>query len=329
MIWDKAISYGGPCLLHHQRIITQNGAVDLLSGDKEYRINPLTGVKSPWNYSRSYGCNSAVGSECLLTFRSAAAGYYDLLNDSGTGNMGGFKSGCTSNLIVANGVLNAPDYTRTCSCAYQNQTSLAMIHMPEMEMWTFNDLKLDKKYIQRIGINLGAAGDRKSEDGTLWLEYPYVGGPSPKVPVKVLPKNVKWFRHHVSTIIQGKEKWITCPGVEGVQSVRITVDPKAHRTKKYTVRLHFSEPKKLVAGERVFSITIQDEMKIKKFDPAAMSKGNHRTVVKEFTGIAVEKDLVVQFTPDASVNSAGAVLCGIEMVEEVTKDSTVSSKSTK
>ena len=43
----------------------------------------------------------------MLTFRSGAAGYYDLLNDGGTGNFGGFKSGCTSNLVVANGVLNA------------------------------------------------------------------------------------------------------------------------------------------------------------------------------------------------------------------------------
>ena len=30
-------------------------------------------------------------------------------------NLGGSKSGCTSNLIVADGVLNAPDYIRTCT----------------------------------------------------------------------------------------------------------------------------------------------------------------------------------------------------------------------
>ncbi|MEE8576109.1 MAG: PAS domain-containing protein, partial [candidate division Zixibacteria bacterium] len=76
--------------------------------------------------------------EHLLTFRSAAAGFFDLANDGGTGNFGGFKSSCTSNLVVANGVLNAPDYTRTCVCRYQNQTSLAMVHMPEVETWTDN-----------------------------------------------------------------------------------------------------------------------------------------------------------------------------------------------
>jgi hypothetical protein len=25
----------------------------------------------------------------------------------------------------------------TCTCSYQNQTSLGLIHMPENEMWTF------------------------------------------------------------------------------------------------------------------------------------------------------------------------------------------------
>ena len=38
---------------------------------------------------------------------------YDLLTEAGTGNLGGFRSGCTSHLVVAVGVLNAPDSTRT------------------------------------------------------------------------------------------------------------------------------------------------------------------------------------------------------------------------
>jgi hypothetical protein len=29
-----------------------------------------------------------------MTFRSGAAGYCDLAGDSGTGNIGGFRSGC-------------------------------------------------------------------------------------------------------------------------------------------------------------------------------------------------------------------------------------------
>jgi len=316
VVWDKPNSHSGPCLLHHQRIITQSGAFDLLSGEKELRTNPLNGVKSSWNYSRNYGCNSAVGSECLLTFRSAAAGYFDLLSDSGTGNMGGFKSGCTSNLIVANGVLNAPDYTRTCSCAYQNQTSLAFIHMPEMEQWTFNTFRINKERIRKLGINLGAPGDRKSDAGTLWLEYPYVGGPSPKVPVEILPKNAKWFRFHTSEMKSGKNKWIAASGVEGIESIKITLDPLAKQTRKYTVRLHFTEPDYDIAAQRKFSVSIQNEMKIPELDIAASTGGSHRGIVKTFSGIDVKNDLVVQFKRNSGIKSAGAVLCGIEVIEE-------------
>ncbi len=316
VLWDKPNSHSGPCLLHHQRIITQSGAFDLLTGEKELRINPLSGVKSSWNYSRNYGCNSAVGSECLLTFRSAAAGYFDLLSDGGTGNMGGFKSGCTSNLIVANGVLNAPDYTRTCSCAYQNQTSLAFIHMPEMEKWTFNTFRVKKERIRKLGLNLGAPGDRKSAEGTLWLEYPYVGGPSPQVEVEITPEKVKWFRVHTSEMKSGKYKWVAASGVEGIESIKIRLAPQAKDIKKYSVHLHFVEPREIAAGQRKFSVAIQNEIKIPELEIADLAGGTLRGIVKTFSGIEVKNDLVIQFKQNGSIQSAGAVLCGIEVLEE-------------
>ena len=101
-LWTNQAEYGGPCILHGERIITDRYAYDLLSGEQLERRDPLTGVTTPWAYTRRYGCNYAVASEHLLTFRSATGGYYDLENDGGTGNLGGFKSGCTSNLIAAN-----------------------------------------------------------------------------------------------------------------------------------------------------------------------------------------------------------------------------------
>ncbi len=164
----------------------------------------------------------------MLTYRSGAAGFYDLDNMSGTANLGGFKSGCTSNLVVANGVLNAPDYTRTCSCAYQNQTSLALISMPDMEMWSYSQFGLDAKQGDRIlhaGINFGAPGNRRAADGTLWLEYPHVGdGNSPKLGVACVGSHMKWFRHHSSTVTatEGSQPWIAASGFVGEADIAIT-----------------------------------------------------------------------------------------------------------
>lgn len=137
----------------------------------------------PWRYWKSYGCGSSNASTHLLLFRSGAAGFSDLEHDGGTGNIGGFKSGCTASMIAADGILNAPDYTRTCTCSYQNQTSLGLVHRPEMELWASNQTieKVDGS-IRQLGLNFGAPGDRRAENGTLWLHVPRVA-PSPEVTV--------------------------------------------------------------------------------------------------------------------------------------------------
>jgi len=234
--WKKdALSYSGPCILHNDVIITNAnsntesaGAFYLRDGSQKMVANPLTGKLQPWKITRAYGCNSIIASEHLLTFRSGAAGYYDLLTESGTGNLGGFKSGCTSNLVVANGVLNAPDYTRTCSCAYQNQTSLALVHMPELEMWTVDNaaiLASNDERIQQLGINFGAPGDRRDQQGLVWLEYPAVAGDSPNIAVGFDGSPVP-YQSHPTSMNDSSLPWVVASGVEGIQGVRVGLFPQ-------------------------------------------------------------------------------------------------------
>lgn len=230
---NNSLSYSGPCILHNDLIITNAnsykvsaGAFNIDTGKQKLIANPLTGELQPWKITRAYGCNSIIASENLLTFRSGAAGFYDMLTDSGTGNLGGFKSGCTSNLVVANGVLNAPDYTRTCSCAYQNQTSLGLVHMPKMEMWTVNtaaaqaDVHSSDKPVNRLGINFGAPGDRRDPNGLLWLEHPAVAGDSPPLAIKV-DSDGNYFRRHGSTMDGHELPWVLASGVESVSEITI------------------------------------------------------------------------------------------------------------
>lgn len=233
-------SYTGPCILHNELILTgansyssSGGAFELLTGKPHLVKNPLTGKMEPWRLNRTYGCNTIIASEHLLTFRSGAAGFYDLDSMSGTSNLGGFKSGCTSNLVVANGVLNAPDYTRTCSCSYQNQTSLALIHMPEMEMWSYSQFGLDGQHGERIlqvGINFGAPGNRRAPDGTLWIEHPHTGdGNAPQMGVEGLGEKVQWFRRHSSQVadVGESQSWIAASGFIG--EAEIIISPSLRR----------------------------------------------------------------------------------------------------
>jgi outer membrane protein assembly factor BamB len=224
VLWDKEVLYTDPPILHGDRILAGGRGYQLLTGETVMRDDPLTGKSIPWSYARSYGCNYPVAAENLLTFRSAAAGFYDLVNEGGVGNFGGFKSSCSSNLIAADGILNAPDYTRTCTCSYQNQTSLGFIHMPELEMWTRNDYTYRGGSIDRIGVNLGAPGDRRDSTGTLWLEHPSRGAPSPKVPIDVTG-TVKYF-HQNAGRFEEELPWVSSSGVEGDADIRITLNRK-------------------------------------------------------------------------------------------------------
>jgi len=316
IIWSRDIRFSGPCLLHGRTIITQKlklggFALDLLSGKSIMRKHPLTGIDIPWTWRSTYGCGTAVASENLLTFRSAAAGYYDLTNKGGTGNLGGFKSGCTSNLIAANGVLNAPDYTRTCTCCYQNQTSLALVHMPEVETWTFNTIKPGKEPVKRVGLNFGAPGDRRAKNGTFWLDYPSVGGPSPDIPVETVPKSPKWFRYHSSRINGKGLKWVAASGVEGLRSLTITLVPGGKENRDYTVRLYFAEPdREGEPGERIFAVSLQGRPVLEKFDLFRAAGGAHRSLVREFRDIKVKDVLTVDLVPAVGV----PVISGIEVV---------------
>lgn len=323
VLWEMSEKYYGPPVIVGDTILTQTismgapgRALSLLTGETLLRTNPITGEKSPWLYARNYGCNTVIASDHLITFRSAAAGYFDLESDGGTGNLGGFKSGCTSNLIVANGVLNAPDYTRTCSCSYQNQTSLAFVHDPSVEAWTFNLMDIGDAPIKRVGLNFGAPGDRLGTDGTLWLDWPSVGGPSPKVEVACTPETPEQFRRHATWVRDGDLPWVTASGLLGVEKLSVRLGPAGTPERSFAVRLYFVEPGDAAPGDRVFDVAMQGKPVLARVDIAAESGGRARSLVKEARGVKAAETLEVALTPIYGVRIPQTVLCGLEIIEE-------------
>jgi outer membrane protein assembly factor BamB len=294
VLWaNKDLSYNGPCLLMKDRIIT--------NGNGGFALDIQTGKPTGWRYSRNYGCNTAIGSEHLLTFRSGAAGFYDLANDGGTGNWGGFRSSCTANLIPANGILNAPDYTRTCSCAYQVQTSLGLIHMPELEYWTFGTEVTQEE----IAINLGAPGDRRGPNGKMWLEYPQVGGPSTKVEISIEPKDAPRFRLHSTTVKEGDAKWIAASGLAGARVITVPVKKNGD----YKVKLHFMEPEDIGVGARVFDVALQGKTVLNELDVALDAGGSRKAMVKEFATTVRDRILRLELSQKGKLP---AILSGVE-----------------
>ncbi len=335
VLWERNVDYTNPCMIHNNKIIVHGKAFNLLSGEDYMRKHFLTDEQVNFDYFASSNCAQIIASSHLIAFRRGAASYFDLTGDGGTVNLGGFRAGCTPNLVPANGVLSAPDYSRTCICSYQMQTSLALIHMPELEYWAINSFQESREPLKKAGINFGAPGDRRSPDGTMWLVYPDIGrlgGTSAEVPlfqggasgmtsrehitVKVTPGHPDWIRFHKHSLLipEDENSWIYASGLSGAEKITLTLNPEPDGdTKLYDVKLYFAEPGDADPGERIFNISLQGIKQTQNLDVSSETGGDYIGLVREFIDVPVKDDLVITLTV-ADESQYPAVISGIEVI---------------
>jgi hypothetical protein len=188
-------------------------------------------------------------------------------------------------------------------------------YQPYKERWdarTHNKMGvLIKGSVRRVGINLGAQADMMSPDGgTLWLNYPDIGGPSPEVEVTVRPEKVHWIRRHSFRIKSGQGyRFVCATSGEGLESVRVKLYSDVERS--FTVRLHFAEHDETVQpGQRPFSASIQGR-KVDDIDIVAETGAANIGLVKEYRQIRAKDDLTVTLGQRALRKT---LLSGIEIV---------------
>lgn len=114
-LWDVREPYLTRPLINGGTVYAQPGAWDL-----------LTGARSPFKLSRSYGCGTLSASRNLLAFRSATLGYVDLTDSQETESYGGIRPGCWINAIPAGGLLLMPESSNRCICSYLIKATVAL-----------------------------------------------------------------------------------------------------------------------------------------------------------------------------------------------------------
>jgi hypothetical protein len=198
-----------------------------------------------------------------------------------------------------------------------------MIHMPDVEMWTFSDMGPSDAAIERVGINFGAPGDRKADNGTLWLEYPSVAGSSPAVDIALTPESPSFFRRDSSRLRRGNIRWVEASGARGITSIRIRVSrrrssvvgrPSSGGRRPYSVHLHFIEPDDKDPGQRVFDVALCGQTALNDFDIVAEAQSPNVGIVKKFSGIRASDFVTVSLTP--VTEDAETIICGIEIIAE-------------
>ncbi|MFP6766437.1 MAG: malectin domain-containing carbohydrate-binding protein, partial [Planctomycetaceae bacterium] len=254
-----------------------------------------------------YGCDGGVDYGSFYTMRSGTAAFYDKTLESGTVFVSGPRSGCTNSIIPACGVLNVPYYYEGCTCSYPLPSALTLVSMPEYhEQWATWG-KSRPEQIQRIGINFGAPGDRKTRDGTLWLEYPSAGGPSPELDVSVAPQNTTAHYRHSLFAAGGRGwPWVYSSSVAGLESFTL----RKLKPGRYTVRLFFAETLQAKAGERLQDVFVGKKRVAGALDIVTGAGGPLRGLVLELD----EVELDDTFTLRLSSIRGRTLLSGIELI---------------
>ena len=212
-------------------IYAEPHAYDLRTGMPKQRIDPFTGEKTAWSFTRSYGCGAISGGANVLLFRSGTLGIYDLAGDSGVFNLGGVRAGCYVNAIAANGLVLAPPSDAACSCSYSFRTTVAMAPARGQRNWSIFYDRLPKASVRRMALNLGAVGDRRDGEGKMWLAMPRPLTRSHRrdiaVPFRfVMPEGMGAYRSNAADlrIAATARPWLYASGLKGLTSAEFDLE---------------------------------------------------------------------------------------------------------
>ena len=323
VLWDKKIGYRVRPLVVGDTFHAEPWAFDLRTGEQKTRVNPVTGQEEPWQFARpGHHCGCPAAAPHALFFRSFCFGYYDLDGDYGTMHFGSQRPGCWINFIPANGLLLMPEASSGCMCPFPNMCTVVFQPRAENRAWAYYSATGPLTPVQRLGINLGASGDRKDASGTLWLGYPRPGGSLVlrwKADVSLLSGGSYFETDPERVKIEGTDApWVFRSGVRGFRQCTIPLVESGEGAARYTVRLAFAEPDQDAPRKRVFDIKLQGKVALKGFDLPREAGGRNRALVKEFKGIEVQDKLKVELVSRLRkpAPQETPVLQGIEVIRE-------------
>ncbi|MGQ9733017.1 MAG: outer membrane protein assembly factor BamB family protein, partial [Candidatus Zipacnadales bacterium] len=302
LLWTKAIGYRIRPLVVGNVIYAEPWAFDLHTGEQITQSHPVTGQTAVWQMERpGHHCGPISGCPSLLAFRSGSTAYYDLINHFGVNHFAGQRPGCWINLIPANGLLIAPEASSGCVCLYAITCTVVLKPRLQTKAWGIFSVPGNTKPVRELHVNLGAPGDRRGDDGTLWLAYPRPWGRMHlkfDLEVNMLPGGGYFAKAAEHTPIQGTpDPWLFASGCQGLLRCRVPLLDPADGGAEYTVRLGFADLDNTQVGTRTFDIKLQGQVVAHNFDPLAEAGSVRRPVFKTFNGIRVEDELLVELVP--------------------------------
>jgi hypothetical protein len=198
---------------------------------RDTRRNPLSQSEDSLIFNRGKGCGTTVAAEDVFVMRAGTLAFYDTKDDSGMRFFGGIRNGCGISAMPAQGVIFSAEASSGCDCNYNFKCSLALAPAQQRrhEDWALFMAPLSPGAMLHTGrFNLGAPGDRRDDDGALWLQYPraptYAKQNMP-VPVDISGEALTPYRVNADRVaIANTDKpWVFASGYEGLSGVRVNL----------------------------------------------------------------------------------------------------------
>jgi len=337
MVWSKPLNFRRRPAIVADKILIEPRACDLHTGKIKTRQHPITDKPVTWEFLRpAKSCGPVTASAHCMVYRSHTTAIYDFQADNGLQYFGAVRPGCWVNSIFADGLMLQPVADSGCICTYPIKASFALTHKPHKKpgYWTVFITHGDMTPAKHFAVNFGAPGDMKDGNGRLWFSYP-----RPKISrqpeAEKEPYGVKFdlnekvlggmgffCRDFRGQEYDGTDKpWLFTSGCMGLErcQIRLIDDTLKQKSGVYTVRVGFKALPGDMAGRRIFDVKLQGKVVLKDFDILKASQTSQSVVIKEFNGIEVKNDLVLEMSAKA-VNPGANEAPIINFIEAIRAD---------
>ena len=236
-------------------------------------------------------------------------------------------------MIPVGGLAIQPEASSGCVCEYSLQCTVALQPRSSSEAWGIFASRAPSTPVKHLALNLGAPGDRRDEQGKLWVAYPRpkenwassksrLGGRmSLRVAAKFETIEGGGFYNQPANglkVATVEPTWVAASGCRGVRSARITLVDEGQPDGQYTVRLVLARADAVEARSKPVTIKIQGQVVKRGFAIGQSTDGSNGAVTQEFSGVKVQDDLTIEFTPEfgGAQPTASLVLHSIEAIQE-------------
>ncbi|MFP6764356.1 MAG: PQQ-binding-like beta-propeller repeat protein [Planctomycetaceae bacterium] len=323
-LWKKDADYRHRPIIVGERVIAEPWAFDLTSGEQLMKSHPLTGQDVPWSIIRpGHHCGMLTGASHMLLFRSGYTGFYNLENDEGTRHFAGHRLGCWINAIPANGLVMIPEASAGCVCQFSIASTIVLEPRQARRPWTLISATGAQTPVRHMALNLGAPGDRRDDQGTVWLAYPR---PNPKkttsldLDFDLKPKFKTGGFTSVSAATHPVDgtgtPWLYTSWAGGLSQLTLPLRGAGDSAATYDLKLHFA---RIHAGTVSFDVEINGTVVLSNLTLSCETDGTPEAQVKLIDGLRVERDLTIRLIPEPDGRAAGqAILNAIEVRQQQT-----------